>query len=191
MSTRFAGASLIAVLFLAGAPAAMAADLSGDPYDDPRYADIYRDGPPRQAKRYVERYEERDEERGQSYKDDGYKDDGYKDDDYDNGSRYGDRGDDYDDGKDDKYDGGYRYGDNRGGCVPRHLIRRDLKDQGWHGFHALQVRHNYILLKAQRPSGRVFDLKVDRCTGHIVNAKACDAANYGRYAYDPRRHYRY
>lgn len=184
MSIRFAGAGLIAALFLAGAPVASAADLSGDPYDDPRYADIYRDGPPKSSGRYVERYEERYEERDRS----GYKD-SYKDD-----SGYAGEGYDRHDGSD-RYDGGDRYGHRqsygRDHCIPRHQIRRDLKEQGWHGFHGLQIRHSVVLLKALRPSGRLFDLKVDRCTGHILHAKACDGADYGRYAYDPRRHHRY
>lgn len=186
MSTRFAGASLIAMLCLAGASPASAADLSGDPYDDPRYAEVYRDGPPPHANKFVRRYEERYEERGHaSYKDgddDRYDDRGDVDvDDYRGGDRYG-NGDGY--GRDNGY--------GRGGhCVPRHLIRRQLIEEGWGDFQGLQVRHDYVVLQARRPSGRIFDLKVDRCTGRIVNAKACDGPYYGRYAHGPRRHYRY
>lgn len=184
MSTRVVGASLIAALFIAGAPAASAADLAGDPYDDPRYADIYRDAPPPQSSRYVERHEDRYVERDRHGYDDRpqFADDKYGGDKYD---KYGD--DKYED--DGRYDRGDRYGKDR--CVPRHIIRRDLKAAGWGDFHGLEVRHNVILLQARRPSGRLFDLKVDRCTGDIVHAKACDGPYYGRYAYGPRRHYRY
>jgi len=180
MSTRFARASLIAVLCVAGASSVFAADLSGDPYDDPRYADVYRDGPPSIANKFLRRFEETYEERGRA---------SYKDGDHD---RRGDRDDDdYDDGRvGDSYGDDDDYG--RGGqCAPRHIIRRQLVDEGWSDFQGLQVRHEYVILQARRPSGRIFDLKVDRCTGRIVNAKACDGPYYGRYAFGPRRHYRY
>ncbi len=173
MLTRVAGASLIAALFLAGAPVASAADLSGDPYDDPRYADIYRDSPPPRSEHYVQRYEERYEER--SHND--------RRDDYDDRSRYSDGR--YDNG--DRDDGRY----DRDRCVPRHLIRRELQADGWSDFERLEIRNDYVVVQASRPSGRRFDLKIDRCTGNVVRARPLEGRYYNRYAYNPRRHWRY
>lgn len=189
MSTRALGASLIAALCLAGPPSASAADLSGDPYDDPRYAEIYQDAPPPRSERYVQRYEERTVERERYGRDD-HGDRG------DNGNHddHGDRGDDGDHSRfaDDRYNGGGRgdrYGNGR--CVPRHLIRRELQSDGWCDFERLEIRNDYIVIQASRPSGRRFDLKIDRCTGDIVRARPLEGPYYNRYAYNPRRHLRY
>lgn len=166
-------AATVATLLLAGASVSQAADLS-DPYDDPRYSEIYRDGPPSHGDRYVEKH--RTERYVESYKD------------YDGGGdRYGRDDKDYD--GDRRHDSGYADDDYQQSsrCVPRHLIRRDLAANGWCDFEKLELRRGVVLLRARRPSGRLFDLKLDRCTGHIIAARPIDRPYYERYAYGSRR----
>lgn len=171
MSKHLAGVCAIAAL-LAGATGAAAADLAGDPYDDPRYAEIYRDAPPPPppvAGRYEERYERKE------YRYEG-RENGYGHPPPPPPPPYA-RGPDY-------------AGDEEG-CLPRHVIRRRLIAEGWHDFHALEYRGRFALVTARRPSGREFDLKIDRCSGHIVHARPLDAPDYDRYAYGSRRYWRY
>lgn len=159
---------------------AQAADLSGEsydqgyetPYDDPRYADIYRHPPPRsELYRDADRYDRRPH------------DDDFDDDDDAPPRRYGSR------------DGGYlppmrgepryaerdRYDGDR--CVPRHLVKRRLRAQGWSDFHDLELGGAVAFVRARRPSGRLFELEVHRCSGEIVNARP-----YGPRAYGARRY---
>ena len=76
------------------------------------------------------------------------------------------------------------------GCVPRAEIRHALKADGWYDFHDVELLGEVALLRARRPSGRLFDLRVDRCSGEIVSARPLDRRAYGPYAYGPRRQWR-
>jgi hypothetical protein len=78
------------------------------------------------------------------------------------------------------------YGYNRD-CLPRHEIRYRLQSEGWNDFHALEVRPDIALLRARRPNGDTYDLKVDRCTGHVVSTRLIDRYVPGPYAHGPRR----
>jgi hypothetical protein len=76
-------------------------------------------------------------------------------------------------------------------CVPRELARDRLRAAGWRGFHAVEPRDGVVLVKARRPSGRLFDLTIDRCTGEVVDAKPIVGRRYGygRFADGPPRYW--
>jgi hypothetical protein len=77
--------------------------------------------------------------------------------------------------------------------VPREQIKYRLKDQGWHDFRDAEIRGEVATLIARRPSGRPFELTLDRCSGEIVNVRSLQGS-YGPYAYGgpgPRRWDRY
>jgi hypothetical protein len=171
---------VLAAGLLAAATGAQAADLYDGPppdrygsaYDDPRYADIYRYPvpPPRYAApppRAFERYAEPPIPRERVYRDD--------DDRYDRGY----------------YDGPRRYShvDPRrpyaGHCLPREVVKDQLLRQGWHDFHDGDARGDIATVRARRPSGRLFALAIDRCTGEIVSAEPLEPRRFGPYAYGP------
>lgn len=195
MSVRVLAASLIAALSLtaasiAAAPGAAAADL-GEGYDprDPGYAD---DGyyPPPQSHDYGGR-------------------DADDDDDGDDDRRYAHRdNDDDDDDQDEDYrhrrhdrDGTYlaplprppHFGDgqyrNRQDCVPPWRIKSRLRHDGWTAFRDLSIEGNTAVVRATRiASGRTFTLRVDRCSGAVVNARPLPWRSYGAYVPLPRRY---
>lgn len=75
---------------------------------------------------------------------------------------------------------GRRYAERDDGvCLPRHEIRRSLADQGWHDFRNLDRRGDIAVVEARRPSGRLFELRVDSCSGRILRTYALD----GRHSY--------
>lgn len=77
----------------------------------------------------------------------------------------------------------------RDGCIPRELARDRLRDAGWRDFHALEPRGRVVLVKARRPSGRLYDLTIDRCSGEVVDARPLYGRRMGPYALGPRRHW--
>ena len=164
---------LAAGLAVAMSTGAFAADLDegppppyrqGSAYDDPRYGDIYRhpDRPPPPAYGAPR-------PPAAVYRDD-------DDDDYGGPPRrqvYGFRGPGYADR-----------------CVPRFEIKHRLLRQGWSDFHDPDLRGDLASVRARRPSGRLFDLTIDRCSGEIVSARPLEPRPYGPYAYGgppPRR----
>jgi len=167
-------ASLLAAALPTGAIAAdldqgPAYDRRGTAYEDPRYADIYRypdrPAPPPYARPPLPREPI------------------YRDDERD----YHDKGD---------YRGPprYSYADPRAPhaarCVPREEVRYRLTRLGWHDFHDVDLRGELATVRARRPSGRLFDLTIDRCSGEIVDSRPLEARPYGPYAYGappPRR----
>ena len=162
-----------------GGSAARAADLDygdaprqhyGAAYDDPRYADIYgRSHGPSYSPRYAPHAEYVPVPREPVYRDRAYDDD-----------RHGER---YSEALPPSYG-------HRTGCVPRQQIRHQLERQGWSGFFAAEPRGDIAALKARRPDGRVFALRIDRCTGEIVDARPVAPQGYGPYANAPRRYER-
>jgi hypothetical protein len=178
MSKSFAPLkAALAVLLISLPVGASAGDIydkaprHGSAYDDPRYADIYGDAPvrryepPRYAPppsygppRYAERYEPREHSE------------------YDDRSRYylrpmpGVR----------RFDG-RRYAD-RGGCVDRRDIRDQLIAEGWRDFNDLEIRGEVALITARRPNGHAYRLKLDRCSGDILHARALNESPYDSYA---------
>lgn len=168
------------LLAAAAASGAQAADLYDGPppdrygsaYDDPRYADIYKyPKPPAYAvpapRPYLGPYAGPPIPRERVYRED---------------EDYYDRG---------RYDGPRRhsYLDPRrayaGHCLPREAIKEQLLRHGWHDFHDGDVRGDIATVRARRPSGRLFALAIDRCTGEIVNADPLEPRRFGPYAYGP------
>ena len=153
---------------------------TGSAYDDPRYADIYGDRPARRydAPRYAEpRYEEprvyspRYAERHEPLPPRAYRDEylapmpGVK--------RF-DRHNDYD----------------RSACIDKGEARQRLIESGWRDFQDLELRADMALITARRGNGQAYRLKLDRCTGEILNARAIDGYP-DSYAERPGRRYSY
>lgn len=241
-SPRALGAALAvsaALLAPSGAGAAdfdHSSDRSGyaDPYDDPRYADIYgpRAGEQGYRYRYVDRSGGREEPPVERYQEGSDVDDGADD------RRYAEEGDDRGvrvdrdeeevpreggpraySGDDRRYDPPRSYKDDdvrpeprrysdaplpgprhyredreppadfRRGCAPRREIRRALMDDGWFDFSGLQLRGDVALIHARRGNGRVFALKLDRCTGRVLRAEVISPPAHGRWVAGPRRFY--
>jgi hypothetical protein len=168
-SARLAAASAVAASLLLSALPASAADLyepprGGAAYDDPRYGDAYGEGA---YDRYAEPREDvapADPPRAELREEDEY-----------SWRHYGRP---------------YR-GDERGryerACVPREVVRDRLRADGWGDFHDLDPRGRVVLVEARRPSGRLFDLTIDRCSGEILDARPIDGAR--SYAFGQRRYW--
>jgi len=161
-SVRLAAAAAVAAFVGLFALPAFAADLyvpprAGYQYDDPRYADVYPGEPPR-----YERYEEPFDELDAPYPPRGVYEDEYQ-------RPY------------------YRYGARSEACVPRHVVRDRLRDQGWSDFYGFEPRGRVVLVQARRPSGRLFDLTIERCSGEIIEARPLNGRRFDAYAYQPRR----
>lgn len=166
MECRVLAAGLLALTI---STAATAADLDEGPppdrhgaYDDPRYDDVYKHPAPPPPRPYADPPGPRD----YVYRDD--------DDDYDRGPpRW--RG------------SGPRYGS---ACVPREVIRVRLLRQGWNDFQrGEEPTGDLAHVRARRPSGRLFALTIERCSGEIVEAHPLEPRPYGPFAYGgpPRR----
>lgn len=77
----------------------------------------------------------------------------------------------------------------RRGCTPRREIRRALMDDGWFDFSGLELRGDVALIHARRGNGRMFALKLDRCTGRVLRAEVISPPDHGRWVAGPRRFY--
>lgn len=91
-----------------------------------------------------------------------------------------------------------RYADRGGPCIPREVVRDRLLSEGWGDFRDFEPRGRVVLVQARRPSGRLFDLTIDRCSGEVVDARPvfgprpepgayAYGAGYGGYGWGPRR----
>lgn len=172
MRLSVSAACLLGAAALLLPPAAHAADLdehypprAESPYDDPRYRDLYgEDRPP--PPRYADpRYEDR--RYSPSYKDEGYLEPLPRPPRFSEGPRYRDPS-----------------------CLTRREVHQRLAASGWSGFHDIEIRSERMaIVKAYRPSGRLFDLEIDRCTGGIVDARQIDGPEQRPYAWrEPRYH---
>lgn len=177
MSVRSLTAAVAVLATLAAMPAA-AADLDpyappphakyGSPYDDPRYADVYRHPPP--PPKYVERYEQRfvaPPPPPPRYVE-----------------RYDDRG--YAPAPPPAYSWRGEPPRSAYGCLPREAARANLERQGWHDFHNLQPGADVVHVRARRPNGALFDLTLDRCTGQILDRRYLAGAPPSSYAWRER-----
>jgi hypothetical protein len=43
-----------------------------------------------------------------------------------------------------------------------------MLDDGWREIRQIRVLQGSVVIRAARPSGRTYDLKLDRCTGAII-----------------------
>jgi len=71
-------------------------------------------------------------------------------------------------------------------CLSRHEVHERLIASGWGDFSDIEIRERVAYVKARRPSGRLFDLTVDRCTGGVVAARPVPYPAYRPYAGGPR-----
>jgi hypothetical protein len=178
MKRRTLAAAFTAALTIGGATTALAADLRdyngptnrSGAYDDPRYADIYGEpSPPREEPRYYNYGDRQYSERPPIPREPVYRDDYYRQ-------------------APPRYAEAHPYRPpHREACVSRHQLRSGLARDGWHEFHdADVVDQNTAVVKARRADGRVFVLKIDRCSGEIVHARPI-GDGYGPFAGGPRR----
>jgi hypothetical protein len=160
-------ASLLAAALLLGARPVAAADLDygygpvpdryASAYEDPRYRDLYAPAPP-PAYRYQPRpYAPGPVPPGYVYRDHAP----------DRFAEWG-PGDDW------------RYGP---GCLPRHEIKERLVAEGWRDFYDLEIARSFARVKARRPNGDLFALKVERCNGQVVRADLLERYGAGPYAW--------
>ncbi len=63
-------------------------------------------------------------------------------------------------------------------CIPRRLIRRQLRQAGWRDLRRRRVRGNigYVVAR-QRGTGEIYKLAVDQCTGDVISAACIGRAN--------------
>lgn len=193
MSLRLLAAGLVIALPIAVNPStAAAADLydpfesgySGSPYDDPRYADIYRTPKP-----YHRPYS------GEPPADE--LDDAPRDLDagppYPGLERYAKPHDKRPYGWSDRHRwrGEYleplppppafdTYHPRKAylapSCLPHAELHRELVRDGWSDFHDFSVSGKRALVNARRPNGTLYRLEVDRCAGEVVSASRIDGA---------------
>jgi len=69
----------------------------------------------------------------------------------------------------------------KGYCLYPNEIRRRLRHQGWNGFNVKKIKPRVAIVKSSYYGAR-YRLKVDRCTGQILKAKAI--GGYGGYRYN-------
>lgn len=84
----------------------------------------------------------------------------------------------------------YERADRYEECVPRRVARMRLVRNGWGDFHDPQVRGRVVLVRARSPSGRPFDLTIDRCSGDILDARPLRPRIYDEFADDRRPYWR-
>jgi hypothetical protein len=158
---------------VAAAPA-IAADIDpdyaprhGSPYDDPRYSDIYRHPTPQP--RYAEpryepphRYEPAPDYRPDYHRPE-YRHDIPRD-------RYG-RLEPMRPPADAWRGRERRFARDNRECTPRHEVRRMLTADGWTDFQDAELDGDTATVRARRPSGRQFELRIDRCSGEILEAR--------------------
>ena len=70
-------------------------------------------------------------------------------------------------------------------CVPRGEVRERLHRAGWHDLEALDVQGGVANIQARRPSGRLFSITLDRCSGEIISAVPLEPRRWGG-GYGPR-----
>jgi hypothetical protein len=153
MTIRLCVAAGVAAISVAAASPAMAADLYGPaaPYDEQRYGEAYRYSapPPRYAEPYPNAY--RPPYRGERESGDylaPMQPPGF-------GGAHPSRTDP-------------RYADR---CAPRALIREQLHRQGWRTIEDVEIADGFVFLRAQDWRGNVFDVRLDRCSGRVLQTR--------------------
>ena len=61
-----------------------------------------------------------------------------------------------------------------------------LRAAGWSDFHDLTLDGEIAIVAARRPSGRLFELEVHRCSGEVVNARPQRSQAHDRRRYPSR-----
>jgi hypothetical protein len=165
MSETSWAAAVAAVVLVAGATPAFAADLYGrdSPYADPRYSETYRHPAPPPPPRYVQPYPDtyqppyREERRGYLPPESGPRSYPY--------DRYAER------------------------CVPRELIHEQLRRQGWRSVEELGTEDRFVFARVRDWRGVAFDVRLDRCNGRVLETRLVETYPPD-YAWRYRRGYR-
>jgi hypothetical protein len=80
---------------------------------------------------------------------------------------------------------GYR-GQDRYACADKWEVRRHLRNDGWVDFRVFDASGPVVALRARRiDTGRVFLLRVEKCSGEVVNAEPFYLRSFGAYAPRP------
>ena len=81
----------------------------------------------------------------------------------------------------------------RSECLSKYGIRGALNSQGWHNFDNVEIRGNVAYMTARNDGGRRFELRVDSCSGHVIDADPVvvytDRAPPPRFYYGPDYYY--
>ena len=184
-SMRMLAASLLAAVSLATGTPASAADLNGETYN-------YDDGSDDEQGRYSEYY--RRHGNGDGYREQGRNDYSYDDRQYRERDRDRYRGSLKDNDYLEPMERHPRYSEDEGrangryGCTPRDQIRQRLLAEGWRNVQRVHVRPNVVVIRAYRPSGRAFELQLDRCTGEVLAQRPSRFGPFGAYQQGPRRY---
>jgi len=56
-------------------------------------------------------------------------------------------------------------------CLRPRQIRGNLQSQGWWDFHGLRRVGEHIVVRARRPNGAVYQLRIERCSGRVAAAR--------------------
>jgi hypothetical protein len=69
-------------------------------------------------------------------------------------------------------------------CVRSEQVRDRLSNEGWRDFHdGKPTGDDLVTLRARRPSGRLFELTLHRCTGQLLESRPLQLRPFGPYAY--------
>ena len=74
-------------------------------------------------------------------------------------------------------------------CARSDEVRGRLNDMGWQDFNGGHEQGDVVVLRARRPSGRLFELSLDRCSGEIVEARPLEPRPMGPFAFNRPRHF--
>lgn len=173
MSIRLSAAAAVAAMFVAGIAPAKAADLGQSPYADPRYGETYREPPP--SLRYAQPYPDSYRPPDGAYRDERPRQ-GYVPPVPGQPPPYG------------YHDGGRGYPQYAERCVPRELIREQLRRQGWRHFEDIDIEDRFVFVRARDWNGSVVDLRLDRCSGRVLESRFVER-HPADYAWRPRRGY--
>jgi len=84
-----------------------------------------------------------------------------------------------------RYSGPPPYGQT---CARSEQVQQRLSEGGWRDFHGGQPQGDVVTLQARRPSGRLFELTLHRCTGEIIEARPLEPRPFGPYAFNRPPH---
>lgn len=62
------------------------------------------------------------------------------------------------------------------GCLSHQELHRELIRDGWSDFHDFSVSGKSALVNARRPNGTLYRLEVDRCAGEVESASRIDGS---------------
>jgi hypothetical protein len=74
-------------------------------------------------------------------------------------------------------------------CARSEQVRQRLTDSGWQDFHDGNQQGEMVVMKARRPSGRLFELTLHRCSGQVVEVRPLEGRPFGPYAFNRQNRY--